>query len=621
MTMRIDVITILLVIAFRIPHGRSSSIHMKSAFVSAFCSNSSNPKGRKVGYCCLKERNQLCSHHYQSPQDQNDDNHQHEQYEERNRKRVKQTRRSYILDQWGAHIHNPIHHDPTSTQQQQQLQTAAAAAAAAAAATPTFPHSFELVSTQAFHAIACTLYNTGYKLDPNIASNAMSKSVLHYRPVKHPTRDVGRIGLEIDGARYLTTEIAPPTSSSSSSSSRNGRRSGVVVGGGKDSGGVGTILHHNSNEQAECQALRRFSLMLASKLSQAPWDIVHEQFHPEDHHDEDERKHTRPVAIYFNTLQLTLLASQELTKLKKAERDEYFATHPKRHGRFASKYENIQICCLGQDGLPPQMTITTNPKHERNHHHRQRKSKSTAVARRKHLFSGEVDPQKGIALVVQPTEHGKTTYHPSSRQSMTALPSSLNALQTLAVASSTYQIPLVVLSPRLISTVGGTGSSSSYSMNGGIHGSGYERSSTYGGREPARPTPWLMRDFTPPVFAWVGCAASTALVVSRGTDGDDDGHARDVDGLGYSRVALTHSIMDLGHPWHLFAVRGRRYMQPALSSSKNKNKNNSNKEYRYEHQYQMYQYLASTMPSSGRPSQDIINAVLQEWTDMSSTAD
>eukprot|EP00560_Eucampia_antarctica_P001794 CAMPEP_0197841654 /NCGR_PEP_ID=MMETSP1437-20131217/46304_1 /TAXON_ID=49252 ORGANISM="Eucampia antarctica, Strain CCMP1452" /NCGR_SAMPLE_ID=MMETSP1437 /ASSEMBLY_ACC=CAM_ASM_001096 /LENGTH=217 /DNA_ID=CAMNT_0043451445 /DNA_START=1137 /DNA_END=1787 /DNA_ORIENTATION=- len=72
-----------------------------------------------------------------------------------------------------------------------------------------FPETLYALARSAHAAIAGTL-NQKQSLDPNIASNAMSKSILDYRPVgfaAHPPgRDIGRLGIEIDGLRHLYKE-------------------------------------------------------------------------------------------------------------------------------------------------------------------------------------------------------------------------------------------------------------------------------------------------------------------------------------------------------------------------------------------------------------------------------
>lgn len=64
-----------------------------------------------------------------------------------------------------------------------------------------FPAALSDVVDHAFAAIAGTLYQTRAP-DPNIASNAMSRSIFTHRPTLKAT-DAGRIGLEIDGIEHL----------------------------------------------------------------------------------------------------------------------------------------------------------------------------------------------------------------------------------------------------------------------------------------------------------------------------------------------------------------------------------------------------------------------------------
>jgi hypothetical protein len=346
----------------------------------------------------------------------------------------------------------------------------------------------------AWEAVAGTLYRK-QRLDPNLASNAMSSSIFGYRPTRGE-RDTGRIGLEIDGANFLFP---------------------------KESSGT---------------AIRRIALQLGAKLSQGPWEGF-----------EADGPTSRPVALYFNTIKQSLLASQELLVLKRIALQETGSS---------SRYDSITILCLHQDDEIPK-------------HMRQRKRAYGGLGK------GAVDPTKGIILVVQPTDYNNEFRPPGPAIGV------IGALQQLVARAAVRGLPAVIISPRFLAQD---------HHNRGWDQSGYQRSATYGGEEPPTRTPWVMRDFTPPVFAWIGCALPLSPHASpRVHDVFEQGYT-----YKYSRVVLTQSVMQEGHAWHMFAVK-EYDAQGKLSEP-----------------YATYQYLASTKTSSGRPPKDIIRHIFNEWS-------
>lgn len=365
---------------------------------------------------------------------------------------------------------------------------------------PYFLDTLDSVTDAAWEAIAGTLYGKE-RLDPNIASNAMSSSVYSFRPVRREC-DAGRIGIEIDGPQFM---FRPELISS------------------------GT-------------AIRRFALELGAKLSAGPWQGF-----------EEDTVGSRPIAIYFNTIKQSLVASQELLMLKRVA---------KRETGSSERYDNITIKCLQQDDDIPK------------HMHR---SKHAAG-----LKKGDVDPTKGLLLVVQPTDYN-SEFRPPGPSIGT-----VGSLQQLAARASVQGLPIVLISPRFLAH-------EHHAKHGGWDQSGYQRSAVFGGAEPPKgPTPWLLRDFTPPVFSYVGCA----LALSRRHERKHS--AVEVDSHGkpfhYSRVVCTQSVMQEGHPFHIFAVRD---YDTASTTAK---------------EHPTYQYLASTKTSSGRPPKDIIRHVFNEWS-------
>jgi hypothetical protein len=328
----------------------------------------------------------------------------------------------------------------------------------------------------------------------------MSSSIYGYRPIRGE-RDTGRIGLEIDGAKFLF-----PKESSGS-------------------------------------AIRRVALRLGAKLSQGPWEGF-----------EKDGPAGRPVALYFNTIKQSLIASQELLALKRIALEETGSS---------SSYDNITIFCLHQDDEVPK--------------HMQRSKRPYGG-----LGKGAVAPTKGIILVVQPTDYNNEFRPPGPAIG------AIGALQQLVARAAVQGLPAVIISPRFLAD--------SYHTRGWDQ-SGYQRSAIYGGEEPPKgPTPWVLRDFTPPVFAWIGCALPLPPP-HRSAHSFHGVHSFDDRGFTprNSRVALTQSVMQEGHAWHVFAVKE--------CDAKGKSS-----------EHHAYQYLASTKTSSGRPPKDIIRHIVNEWS-------
>lgn len=435
------------------------------------------------------------------------------------------------------------------------------------------PSTLNSVAQDCFHAVSSTLYCRNF-LDPNIASNAMAVSVNDKRPVGFAYwpegRDVGRLGVEIDHARYLLSDFNDRSSISSSHNSRTNNK-------------------RHQYADIEGRALRRVVLLLASKLSQKPWDGLEKKYREDTDIDDnaegkekdmelENEKQTRPIAVFFNTLSQALLASRELQLLQQVAR---------RQNQDVSNYKNIRILCLGQDTIPEDMI---RPKNDGDNGKPRRRWGSS-----RELSSGKVDPKKGLVLVVQPTDYNYELNPPSPSIG------TVQELQKILSRASVNQIPSIVVSPRLTEQFEG---------QMGIEQSGYQQSSTYGGVEPPKgPTPWLLRDFIPPVYSWVGCALELSsrrpsLVAVMESIGNKEGF--DDNDLGnnnftysyYSRLAMTQTVMESGHPWHLYAVE----KNVEISSDSTEEKDT------------FYEYIASTNPHSGRPSTTLLEDILSEFT-------
>lgn len=357
-----------------------------------------------------------------------------------------------------------------------------------------FPSTVDQVVDEAFSAIAGTLYQT-QTMDPNIASNAMSKSIFTQRPVRKKP-DVGRIGLEIDGVEHL---FPGPSRMSPSS------------------------------------AIRRVALLLAAKLSRKDsWRPFESQKVAAN------SPEYRTVTLCFNTIKQALIASNDLKRL---ELD--YVSGPGLHGA-TSPYEKIKIQCI-HDKVPKELHVKRSRR------------------RTNGLSDGYVNATKGILLAVQPTDYN--VEHKPPGPAIDAI----GNFQKLVAQASVEEVPVIVLSPRFLSNE---------SPYGGWDQSGYQQSATYGGLEPPKgPTPWIMRDFTPPVFCWVGDALKLQKPHEKCRESKKSSYL--------SRVAMTQSVMDSGHSWNIFVVKECNF-------STN------------------YLYLGSTRSASGRPTRAVLKQILED---------
>ena len=465
---------------------------------------------------------------------------------------------------------------------------------------PPCPDCIDSVAHAAFHAISSTLYLKNY-LDPNIVQNARATSISEKRPVGFASwpegRDVGRLGIEIDGARHLLMETARRNSNPKRTSTRTNQSS--ITPPPRDDhdhdhdlsmfdfanlktsriGSSGNLESHIMAQEG--RALRRLSLVLASQLSMKPWHELEDDCTENENHSSESR--SRPIALFFSTIKQALLASKELQLLQKIER---IKSREKR-------YENIRILCLGQDEIPKDMThqgsLDSNGK---------RRSKWGSS---KKLSDGVVDPTRGLVLVVKPTDFNNEV-HPAF-----PLVGAVKELQILLTKASIALIPSVVISPRLTEQFD----------ERGIEQSGYQRSSTYGGVEvssnqimnrsysfnhlnsdifikpPKGPTPWILRDFIPPIYSWI-----TYEFSKRPPSPLQNNSGFETEISYISRVAMTQSIMSQGHPWNIFVVESV-YSSRGGSTLSSKESN--------------YHFIAKTGTKAGRPSRQVILDIISEW--------
>jgi hypothetical protein len=415
---------------------------------------------------------------------------------------------------------------------------------------PIFPATVDACTDAAWHAIAATLYNK-QRMDPNVVQNILKGDTVHGRRPVRGRKDAGRIGIEIDGASCLF---------------RQGERA-------KDKNSNNNI---NRNNQLNASAIRRVSLILAGKLAQGPWKGYEGQKAEKSNGTSTTSSKGRQVAVYFNTIKQALAASHDLQLLKRIELHGQTEAHS-ASSSTTSYYDNVRVLCLGQnEGIPQDMR-------EKLGYGSKKKAMAAGLA------TGDVDPTKGLVLIVQPTDYN-AEYRPPGPSVGT-----VEALQKLCASAAIEHVPTVVLSPRFLAN------EIPYS-GGSWDQSGFQQSAIYGGIEPPRgPTPWLMRDFSPPVFSWVGCA----LPLGRTSK------FRDVmgDPSYYSGVSLLQSVMHQGHSWHLFVTKEQlgsdaqeeqritAISTAAKSSSKTKK----------------YQYLASTKSASGRPTREVLRRIFGEF--------
>jgi hypothetical protein len=390
-----------------------------------------------------------------------------------------------------------------------------------------FPDTVETVADAAFNAISATLYDK-QMLDPNVVQNAYQGDTVHGRRPVRNSWDAGRIGVEIDGAKYLF--------SGSSLLDRSFSDSGEIT---------------------NADAVRRVALNLAEKLSRAPWD---------GHESEPTLGPRRPVVLYFNQIRQALAASYELRVLKKQAASE----------GNGQAYEKVTIVNLGNGAtIPEEMTL-----------HRPRGRGKPKHAR---LAAGKVDPTRGLLLVVQPSD-----YNDEYRPPGPAI-GALESFQKLIARASVEEIPVVCLSPRFLANDDPAATSWDQS--------GYQQSATYGGLEPPRgPTPWLLRDFSPPSFCWVG----NALELSGASSPPTGASFQDSSGREsyYSRISLMQSVMHKGHAWHMFAGKDLLRIRTDIRDRETTSSSVLRSE---------YQYLASTKSASGRPTREVMRRLFGEF--------
>ncbi|KAL7544961.1 hypothetical protein ACHAWF_008333 [Thalassiosira exigua] len=440
---------------------------------------------------------------------------------------------------------------------------------------PPFPDACEDVACRVADAVVGTIRGW-QRPDPNVASNAMHRSVLDYRPT-HPREASRRRWADGDGG----DDRAHATKRTKRKEAGGPVRIGIEIDG---------AAYLSDSPRDEGRAMRMLSLHVAKQLAS-----------PRNDGDHDEHSATSTsVAVFFNSIEQSLLASRELSRWKADE------------ASVDGALDGISIHCLGHDSLPLHMIRERRPG-------------------RRRQANADSDALEKIILVAKPTDYGPGSHIHSHADHNARLRPTIRAdvvdhLQSLLFQASASSVPAAVLTPRLseLPPLQRSAWGAPYPRTGpfGFEQSGYQRSSTYGGTEPPTgPTSWLLRgetpgdissdasllpkliirpsamhqDLVPPAYVWVGCAAS---IQNRSPQQSA------ASGAGYSRVALSQTAMEAGHAWHMFAVREGTQAIPPLSHGVASEPTG---------RAASYHYVGSSMSARGRPSSGVMSDALEDF--------
>jgi hypothetical protein len=370
-----------------------------------------------------------------------------------------------------------------------------------------FPSTFDEVADDVFHAIAGTISGT-QRPDPNIASNAMHKSVLDYRPT-HPFASSKRRwsnNKDDEDAPVTKADVVHPA------------RMGVEIDG---------ALYLSEGLINEGQAIRKLSLQIAKRLSILSWDMTERNT--------GQQRPARSVAIYYNSVEQCLLASRELSVLITTDKENNTA-----HQDYW--YDNIQINCLGQDPLPLRMA--------------KEKGKERLILVVKPT---DYDEDESRYQQQQPRIQANVV---DKLQSL-LFQASAASIPAVVLSPRLSELPPLQQATQMYKRTGPSGFEQSGFQKSSTYG---------GIEPPVGPTSWLLRDLVPPIYVWVGCAnalfqrkgtpqLSMRSVAALFREHEHDGSSRSRNDSGtttytlYTRIALVQSAMDAGHSWHMFAVK------------------------------------------------------------------
>ena len=198
--------------------------------------------------------------------------------------------------------------------------------------------------------------------------------------------------------------------------------------------------------------MRIVSLQIAHRLSTHSWDSMESTSEP------------RSVALYYNSMEQSLLASRELSRMK----DEKGMNIDDR------SFDSIFIRSLGQDTLPSSMV----------------KEKGAARQKKSKNDNANKNPGESIIVIVKPADYDSNSLipvHGGGEGQPTIQANVIDKLQSLLFQASASSVPAVILSPRLSELAPLQQLSADANKRTGPSGfeqSGFQKSSTYGGIEP-----------------------------------------------------------------------------------------------------------------------------------------
>jgi hypothetical protein len=320
------------------------------------------------------------------------------------------------------------------------------------------PLTMEDLASEACAAIVSTLTARPFSLQTANASVAASSRPRDHSVATHTLKQQQRLQQQ--------QQSVPDTWSVS----RDASRMGIEL------EGVEWLASHQGVSRQG--ALRQVSLRMAQQLAQAKtW-----QSHGTDTTVSIQQPH-RPIALYFNSVQQALLASQELQFAKRYLQDSQ---------QDSSHLTHITILCSSQgDDIPDTM--------KRPHgqfSHRQRM---------KIMERGACDVSRGLILVVQPTD-----YYDAAQPPGPAI-GAIESLQRLVAHAALQGLATVVVSPRFLA---------SHSWDSSMDPVPFTTTTTTtfynnGGAELAQGSlPWVVRDFMPPIYSYCLMKPSPSLLFS-----------------------------------------------------------------------------------------------------------
>lgn len=399
-----------------------------------------------------------------------------------------------------------------------------------------FPETIDAVAESAAEMTGAVLWDTTGSLTDNEPNSGQQHASKHQRPNNNKNNRGGRMGIELD-----------------------------FGGGPKDAA-----------------TLRHAALKMAAKLSTGTSTYQTSQadanISPPDA-DSSQQQTLRPIALYFNTVQQALAASQQLLQLKRMDllrqcsqqRRPYESTRTSAVAQSsrpvsistATKYDAIKIRCLCQgDSIPADMmyknrrqqqTQNGTPMDPDTSTPRKKQKTTTKPKRRDALKPGSIDPEAGLVIVVQPTDYN-TEYKPPG-PAVTAV----EALQRVATAATLEHLGVVVLSPRFAAAAVTQHHHQSAALDSSLpilpFAHQYQRQLSFHAEQESspEPMPWILRDFMPPVYSWIAIPRKDTFYQVSNDKAMD---------IGRSHLVVWQSVTHHNPSWHVFQVStaNRHYM-------------------------------------------------------------